>query len=116
VISLKKNLLLVSVLLSACAANPLVPGAEKVDVVTAFKEVKKCSYIADVSGSQGNRFSGTFTTNENLLVGARNAIKNAAYQHGANTVLIQQQQYSQHELSGGTANATLVGKAYRCGS
>ena len=114
--SLKNPIWLAPILLTACAANPLVSGAEKVDVVTAFKEVKKCTYLADVSGSQGNRFSGTFTTNENLLVGARNAIKNAAYQQGGNTVLIQQQQYSQHELSGGTANATLVGKAYRCGN
>ena len=46
---------------------------------------------------------------------SRNAIKNDAARLGANAVLIQQQQYSQHELSGGTANATLIGKAYKCG-
>ncbi|NBS15416.1 MAG: DUF4156 domain-containing protein [Gammaproteobacteria bacterium] len=105
-----------SVLLLGCVANPLNPGAEKVEVMTTPREVKKCTFIGDVSGSQGNRFSGTFTSNENLLLGARHAIKNEAARLGGNAVLIQQQQYSQHELSGGTANATLVGKAYRCGT
>ena len=99
---------------AGCAANPLNPGADRVEIMTVHKEVKKCSYVGDVSGSQGNRFSGTFTTNENLLMGARNAIKNAAARLGANAVLIQQQQNSQHELSGGTANSTLIGKAYKC--
>lgn len=102
--------------LAGCAANPLNKGAERVEIMTSLKEVKKCAYVGDVLGSQGNRFTGTFTPNENLMLGARNGIKNDAARLGANTVLIQQQQNSQHELAGGTANATLIGKAYRCGS
>lgn len=101
--------------LAGCAANPLNKGAERVEIMTAVKEVKKCVYVGDAIGSQGNRFSGTFTPNENLLLGARNGIKNDAARLGANAVLIQQQQNSQHELSGGTANSTLIGKAYKCG-
>ncbi len=101
--------------LAGCAANPLNPNAARVEIMTTQKEVKKCVYAGDVLGAQGNRFTGTFTSNENLLLGARNAIKNDAARLGANAVLIQQQQYSQHELSGGTANATLIGKAYKCG-
>jgi hypothetical protein len=100
--------------LTGCAANPLNKGAERVEIMTAVKEVKKCTYVGDSIGSQGNRFSGTFTPNENLLLGARNGIKNDAARLGANAVLIQQQQNSQHELSGGTANSTLIGKAYKC--
>lgn len=100
--------------LAGCAAIPLNQGAERVEIMTSLKEVKKCSYVGEVMGSQGNRFTGTFTPNENLLMGARNAIKNDAARLGANAVLIQQQQNSQHELSGGTANSTLIGKAYRC--
>jgi hypothetical protein len=100
--------------LTGCAANPLNKGAERVEIMTAVKEVKKCTYVGDAIGSQGNRFSGTFTPNENLLLGARNGIKNDAARLGANAVLIQQQQNSQHELSGGTANSTLIGKAYKC--
>jgi hypothetical protein len=100
--------------LAGCAANPLNQGAQRVEIMTSLKEVKKCTYVGDVIGSQGNRFSGTFTSNENLLLGARNGIKNDAARLGANAVLIQQQQNSQHELSGGTANSTLIGKAYKC--
>jgi hypothetical protein len=100
--------------LAGCAANPLNPGAERVEIMTASKEVKKCAYVGEVVGTQGNRFSGTFTSNANLMLGARNAIKNDAARLGANAVLIQQQQNAQHELGGGTVNSTLIGKAYRC--
>ena len=100
--------------LAGCAAHPLNKGAERVELMTTQKEVKKCAYVGDVLGSQGNRFSGAFTANQDLLLGARNAIKNDAARLGANAVLIQQQQNSQHELAGGTVNATLIGKAYKC--
>lgn len=112
---MKKLLMLAALVsLAGCAANPLNKGAERVEIMTALKEVRKCTYVGDVMGSQGNRFSGTFTANENLMLGARNAIKNDAARLGANAVLIQQQQIAQHELGGGTVNSTLIGKAYRC--
>ncbi len=110
----KFGMLAVLTVLTGCAANPLNPGAERVEIMTTTKEVKKCAYVGDVMGSQGNRFSGTFTANENLMMGARNSIKNAAARLGADAVLIQQQHNAQHELSGGTANSTLIGKAYKC--
>ncbi|HAZ42540.1 MAG TPA: DUF4156 domain-containing protein [Methylococcaceae bacterium] len=106
--------LLASVTLAGCAATPLMSGAERVDVVTGIKEVKKCSYLGDVVGSQGNRFSGPFTPTANLLLGARQALKNETMRLGGNKVLLQQQQYSQRELFGGTIDAVLVGKAYKC--
>ncbi|MFN5746578.1 MAG: DUF4156 domain-containing protein [Methylococcaceae bacterium] len=105
----------VTLLLTACAAHPLNKGAESVELVTTPREVKKCTYLGEVVGSQGNRFTGGFTPNENLMIGARNAIKNEAQKRGGTTVLIQQQHNAQHELAGGTANSTLIGKAYKCG-
>ncbi len=105
----------VALLLTACAANPLNKGAESVELVTTPREIKKCTYLGEVVGSQGNRFTGGFTSNENLMMGARNAIKNEAQKRGGTTVLIQQQHNAQHELAGGTANSTLIGKAYTCG-
>ena len=100
--------------LLGCAATPLNSGAERVDVVTGIKEVKKCTYLGDVVGSQGNRFSGPFTPTANLLLGARQSLKNETLKLGGNKVLLQQQQYSQRELFGGTIDAVLVGKAYKC--
>ena len=111
--------LMVSISLAAlagCAANPLNKGAEGVEVMTTTKEVKKCAFVGDVLGTQGNRFTGGFTPNENLMLGARNGLKNETYRLGANTVLIQQQHNTQHEIAGGTVNATLIGKAYKCGN
>lgn len=90
------------------------PGAEKVEVMSFPKEVKRCTYLGDVLGTQGNRFTGPFTPTGNLLLGARNSLKNEAAKLGGNRVLLQQQQYSQRELFGGTIDAALVGKAYRC--
>lgn len=112
---MKYSILSILVLaLAGCAANPLNSGADRVEIMTTTKEVKKCTYVGDALGTQGNRFSGTFTTNANLMLGARNALKNDAARLGANAVLIQQQQNAQHELGGGTVNSTLIGKAYRC--
>lgn len=98
-----------------CAAVPLNPAAERVEVVTAVREVRTCRYLGDALGSQGNRFSGPFTSTSNLLLGARNALKNETARLGGDRVLLQQQQYSQRELFGGTIDATLIGKAYQCG-
>ena len=113
--SVKKSMLVTSFLvLTGCAATPLVPGADRVDVVSTPKEVKKCTYLGDVVGNQGNRFSGPFTPTANLLLGARQALKNETLKLGGNRVLLQQQQYSQREIFGGTIDAVLVGKAYQC--
>lgn len=113
---MKKMLLGLSVVVIAgCAANPLNTGAERVEIANTAKDVKKCAFVADVMGSQGNRFSGGFTPNENLMLGARNSIKNEAARLGANTILIQQQNNTPYFMAGGTANSTLIGKAYRCG-
>lgn len=101
--------------LAGCAAIPLGPGAEQVEVVTATKEVRNCRYLGDAMGAQGNRFTGPFTPTGNLLLGARNALKNETARLGGNRVLLQQQQYSQRQLFGGTIDAALVGKVYHCG-
>ena len=72
--------------LIGCAANPLLPGAEKVRIVTS--DPKGCEYLGEATGNQGNFFTGAWTSNENLETGARNALKNSAFQLGGNTVLI----------------------------
>ena len=112
---LKPVALVCAALGTGCAATPLNPAAERVEVVTAAKEVRKCRYLGEALGSQGNRFTGPFTSTLNLLLGARNALKNETARLGGDRVLLQQQQYSQRELFGGTVDAALIGKAYQCG-
>ena len=113
---MKNGVLAASLIMFAgCAANPLNKGAEGVEIVNASKDVKICAFVGEVMGTQGNRFSGGFTPNENLMMGARNAIKNDAARLGANAVLIQQQNNTAYFIAGGTSNSTLIGKAYKCG-
>lgn len=40
-------------------------------------------------GSQGNWFTGDVTSNKNLVIGARNELRNEAYKLGANVVYVQ---------------------------
>lgn len=70
----------------ACAARQINPGAEKVFVTRT--EPKDCEYLGDVTGNQGNFFTGGWTSNANLETGARNDMKNKAYAMGGNTVVI----------------------------
>ena len=70
--------------------------------------------LGEVVGSQGNVFSGDFTTNENLMLGARNDLRNKAAAMGANVVQIQDTLNSTHPYSAGAVKTTLVGVAFAC--
>ena len=50
--------------------------------LTQKKPPKSCRYVGEVYGSQGNWFTGMFTSNMDLALGARNSLKNqAAHKH-----------------------------------
>lgn len=101
-------------LLFGCAATPLTPGAQVVDILDAPPDKSKCQFLGEVMGTQGNWFTGGYTSNQNLMLGARNSIKNEAFKLGANAVLIQQENHANYQMAGGTSNSTLIGKAYKC--
>ncbi|MFB9887887.1 DUF4156 domain-containing protein [Balneatrix alpica] len=98
---------------SGCSAIQANPGAEQVRLVME-QPTGSCRFIAEVSGSQGNFFSGNYTSTENLLLGARNDLRNKAAAVGANVVYMQESHHSQASDSLGTTNTTLIGHAYRC--
>lgn len=112
---------LISIL--GCAANPLVPQATKVKIVTT--EPTGCEYLGEATGNQGNFFTGGWTSNANLEEGARNELKNSAFRLGGNTVVILTTRagitgsYSSSNGygSGGSSqtNVTYSGTVYRCG-
>ncbi|HAE8132428.1 DUF4156 domain-containing protein [Salmonella enterica] len=105
--------------LTACSANSLNYGAEQVRVMTS-EPGKECSYLGDITGSQGNFFTGGWTSNSNLEAGARNDLKNKAYKMGGNTVVLLTQRAGQTGSSwhgSGSSkqtNVTLSGNVYRC--
>lgn len=109
-------------LLAGCAPVPLSPEARQVRIVTS--DPGGCQYLGEVTGNQGNSFTGGFTSNADLETGARNDMKNQAVRLGANTVQLlstragQTGSMSMAKGSGGGSleqtNVTYVGTAYRC--
>ena len=105
-----------------CSANPLNPAAQKVRIVTT--EPTGCEYLGEVTGNQGNFFTGGWTSNADLETGARNDLKNQAAQLGGNTILLlttragQTGSFGVNNGSGGGSsaqtNVTYVGTVYRC--
>lgn len=105
-----------------CSPIPVSPGAQKIRIVTS--EPRDCDYLGDVTGNQGNFFTGGWTSNANLETGARNDLKNQAAQMGGNTVVIittRAGQTGSVGMAGGSGgggseqtNVTYVGTVYRC--
>lgn len=106
-------------LLAGCAATPLQPSAEAVRITTA-EPGSECRFLGDITGSQGNAFTGGFTSNRNLETGARNDLKNRAAALGGNVVVLLTQRAGQTGSfgeSGGSisqTNVTLSGNVYHC--
>ncbi|WP_370515711.1 DUF4156 domain-containing protein [Kangiella sp. HZ709] len=108
------------ILLSACSAIELNPDAQTVRV-TKIEPGKECRYLGDVTGSQGDFFTGEFTSNEDLETGARHDLKNKAYALGGNLVYLLTDRAGQSssfdpEYGGSSAqtNVTLSGNVYYC--
>jgi len=100
--------------LIGCAATKVTREAQIVEIVNEKPDTDKCKFIGEIIGSQGNWFTGDFTSNKNLVIGARNELRNEAYKLGANIVYIQDMKNTNADGSLGTTNTTAVGKAYRC--
>ncbi|HEY5756973.1 MAG TPA: DUF4156 domain-containing protein [Steroidobacter sp.] len=111
--------LLASAILAGCAATPLQPGAQMVRVSNT-EPGPECKFLGDITGNQGNSFTGPFITNENLETGARNDLKNKAAALGGNLVVLLTQRAGQTggpgEVGGSVeqTNVTLSGNVYRC--
>ena len=105
---------LLSVSVAGCASVALLPEAERVELVNEPPDRSACEFVGEVVGSQGNWATGDFTSNKNLVVGARNELKNEASKLGANVVHVQDHKNTSADGSLGTTNTTIVGKAHRC--
>jgi len=97
-----------------CSATQVVGQANIVEIVNEKPSSENCRFVGEIVGSQGNWFTGDFTSNKNLVVGARNELRNEAYRLGANIVYIQDMKNTNAWGSLGTTNTTAIGKAYRC--
>lgn len=104
--------------LTACSAIPLQPTANPVRLTHV--EPTDCKFLGDVTGNQGDFFTGGFTSNADLETGARNDMKNQASAMGGNVVYLLTQRAGQTgnygNDFGGTqqTNVTLSGNVYYC--
>jgi hypothetical protein len=102
------------VVLPACAAIQVNPGAERIRITNT--EPQGCENLGDVVGTQGNVITGGYTSNENLIIGARNDLKNKAFTLGANTVFMLTSTTGQAsgQYGGATSSSHLMGVAFKC--
>ncbi len=103
--------------LLGCAAKPLRPGAGTVRV-SHVPAGSTCDFVGEVRGSQGNFWTAEFTSDRELIAGARNEVRNEAHAMGADYVKIETESISHntaHDSLGGAYSVVLVGNAYRCG-
>ena len=110
-------MLLALITIAGCAAAPLqVQGAANV-LVTRNSPADECRFVGEVLGSQGNFWTAEFTSDEDLIAGARNRMRDRAFELGANFVQIelenQSHNTSDHSL-GGVYSSVIVGNAYAC--
>lgn len=114
----KTIIILAAILLSACQAIPLQAGAEKIRITNT--EPSNCKFLGDVTGSQGNAWSGDMTANAVMETGARNDIKNKALIMGGNVIYLLSQRagttgsYGYYGGSQRQTNVTLSGNVYSC--
>lgn len=103
-------------LVSACAAKPTNPGAEKI-YVSELAPPEDCLFVGEVQGSQGNFWTADFTSDRRLLTGARNEMRNQAQLMGANYVMIETQSHSHNTAGfalGGSYSSVIIGNAFTC--
>ena len=104
--------------LTGCAATPLKTPAAGQILVSRNTPASDCTFVGEVRGSQGNFWTAEFTSDENILVGARNKMRDEAFAMGANYVQVELENASHNtaDLSaGGVFSSTIIGNAYRCG-
>jgi Domain of unknown function (DUF4156) len=98
--------------LAGCSATTVTPQAASVELVSA--KPQGCKLLGEAVGSQGNAFSGDFTSNRDLMLGARNDLKNKAAEMRGNVVWVQNTLNATHPYSSGAISSTMVGNVYAC--
>ena len=103
-------------LLAGCAAKPLLPGSDQVRL-SQQPPPADCRFVGEVRGTQGNFWTAEFTSDANLIHGARNELRNAARALSANYVTIETESISHNTATGsvgGAYSAVIIGNAYFC--
>ena len=98
-------------ILVGCAATSINPNAVQVRILEKSTDAK-CQYIGEAIGSQGNFFTGAYTTDANLQRGSLNDLKNQAADMGGNAIVLVSN--TSGLTAGSQRNVTSVGNVYKC--
>lgn len=96
--------------LSGCSATSLNTEDNETPVVVRLDgqfNPAQCEYLGEVTGSEGHWYSYLFYTNEDMIKGAVNDLKNNAMSINADTVFMVSPQPFVTSFS-------VLGTAYRC--
>lgn len=123
---INKKILTVSigiVFLASCSSVQLNPVASKVQISRAAP-AKDCKFVNTVTATQGNFFTGSFTSNNNLQEGAYNKVRNEAAEMGGNYIQLISSQAGNtgggnsfdgnFDYSSQQTNYTVTGSVYNC--
>ena len=105
---------LMVLLIAGCSALPLKPEASSVLIVINKPDTDQCTYLGEIIGSPGNWVTEDYTSNEALMVGASNDLRNQAYDMGGNTIHLQKVDDSSAWVLPGTASISVTGLVYHC--
>lgn len=104
-------------LVTGCAAAPTTTSGGANILVTRNPPAENCRYVGEVLGSQGNFWTAEFTSDKDLIAGARNRMRDKAFEMGANFVQIELENQSHNTAdysSGGVYSSVIMGNAYSC--
>lgn len=114
---------MLSLLVSCASIQVKSPEVHRI-IMTKNPAPKGCKFLGNVIGSQGNFFTGGWTSNKNLAEGAMNDLKNKAYDLGGNYVQLEHHQAgvtgsgSSYNGTGSSSlqqtDVTETGTVYRC--
>lgn len=114
-----KYIIGLTMVLCACSSIQPTEAGQKV-MASTNPAPKGCKYLGQVSGNQGNFFTGDWTSNKNLEEGSMNDLRNNAAELGANYVqLLTNRAGSTGSWVNGSGsmdqtNVTNLGNAYNC--
>ena len=106
----------VAIMVTGCAAIEPLPGTEGI-VISKQAAAEDCERLGEVMGSQGNLFTADFTSDKNMIKGARNDMRNKAHGLGANYIVLETESLSENTSetgTGGTFSVVVIGNAYKC--
>lgn len=98
--------------LVACTAVSVNTEAMRVEFTA--QTPANCESLGEIVGTQGNWFTSAWTHDADLILGARNQLRNKANALGANLVVIEDKNHSGRGISSGVHNSSVVGHAYLC--